>query len=64
MPSSPALPPRGGLAECRIVEALRPPETVGQALGGRTPALLIVFFRFAAPLKRLIALADERSEDL
>ena len=47
-----------------MVEALRSPEAVGQALGGRTPEPLIVFFGLASVLKRLLALADKRSEDL
>jgi hypothetical protein len=50
--------------ERRIVEALRPAEAIGQTLRGRTPTLLILPLGLALTLKHLVALADERSEDL
>ena len=47
-----------------MVEAIRLAETVGQTLGGRTPTLLVLCFGLAPPPERLLALGDERSEDL
>jgi hypothetical protein len=46
-----------------MVETFRLPETVGQALGGRTPTLLVVCFGLALSPERILALADECGED-